>query len=105
MSALASLVPDLLALTEASTAVTETAVITAADQKATSAASGAGIAFGLATLGPGLGLGYLIGQSVQAMARQPEAAGRVQTTMFIGIAVVEALAIIGFVIAMLLKFA
>jgi len=68
------------------------------------AASGAGMAYALATLGPGIGIGYLVGQSVQAMARQPEAAGKVQTTMFIGMALVEALAIIGFVVFALLKF-
>ncbi len=82
---------------------TET-VITAADRKAEAAAADAGLAYAIATLGPGLGIGYLVGQAVQAMARQPEAAGRVQTTMFIGVAFVEALAIIGFVVFILLKF-
>ena len=80
-------------------------VLTADDLKAQAAAEGAGLGYALATIGPGLGIGYLVGQSVQAMARQPEAAGRVQTTMFIGVAFVEALAIIGFVVFILLKFA
>ena len=44
---------------------------------------------------PGIGIGYLVGQAVQAMARQPEAAGMVRTTMFLGIAFTEALAFIG----------
>ena len=57
------------------------------------------IGYGLATLGPGVGLGILIGRAVESMARQPEAAGMVRTTMFIGIAVVEALALLGFVLA------
>jgi F-type H+-transporting ATPase subunit c len=64
-----------------------------------------GVAYGLAAIGPGLGIGYLVGQSVQAMARQPEAAGMVRTTMFLGIAFTEALALIGFVVFILLKFA
>ena len=81
------------------------AVITAADRKAEAAAGDAGLSYAIATLGPGIGIGYLVGQAVQAMARQPEAAGRVQTTMFIGVAFVEALAIIGFVVFILLKFA
>jgi ATP synthase F0 subunit c len=55
-------------------------------------------------IGPGIGIGYLVGQSVQAMARQPEAAGMVRTTMFLGIAFTEALALIGFVVFILLKF-
>jgi F-type H+-transporting ATPase subunit c len=64
----------------------------------------AGIAYGAAAIGPGIGIGYLVGQSVQAMARQPEAAGMVRTTMFLGIAFTEALALIGFVVFILLKF-
>ena len=57
------------------------------------------LGYGLATLGPGIGLGILIGKAVESMARQPEAAGMVRTTMFIGIAVVEALALLAFVLA------
>jgi F-type H+-transporting ATPase subunit c len=79
--------------------------LNAADQKSISAASGAGLAYGLAAIGPGIGIGYLVGQSVQAMARQPESAGMVRTTMFLGIAFTEALALIGFVVFILLKFA
>lgn len=89
--------------------VTELAVeateLTPADVKANAAASSAGFAYGLAAIGPGIGIGYLVGQAVQAMARQPESAGQVQTTMFLGIAFTEALALIGFVVFILLKFA
>jgi F-type H+-transporting ATPase subunit c len=77
----------------------------AADQKNANAAIGAGFAYGLAAIGPGIGIGYLVGKSVEAMARQPEAAGMVRTTMFLGIAFTEALALIGFVVFILLKFA
>ena len=55
------------------------------------------VGYGLAAIGPGIGIGYLVGQSVQAMVRQPEMAGQVRTTMFLGIAFAEALALIGFV--------
>ena len=48
-------------------------------------AIGKGLVIGLAAIGPGIGLGILIGKSVEAMARQPEYAGQVRTTMFIGI--------------------
>ncbi|MEX0836244.1 MAG: ATP synthase F0 subunit C [Nitriliruptor sp.] len=60
---------------------------------------GNGLVYGLAAIGPGIGLGILIGKAVESMARQPEAAGMVRTTMFIGIAVIEALALLGFVLA------
>ncbi len=78
--------------------------VTAADEQNIAAAAGAGMAYGLAAIGPGIGIGYLVGQAVQAMARQPESAGQVQTTMFLGIAFTEALALIGFVVFILLKF-
>ena len=58
----------------------------------------ASVGYGLAAIGPGIGISYLVGQSVQAMARQPEMAGNVRTTMFLGIAFAEALALIGFVL-------
>jgi F-type H+-transporting ATPase subunit c len=64
---------------------------------------GVGLVFGLGTLGPGIGLGMLIGRAIESMARQPEAAGTVRTTMFIGIAVVEALALLGFVLAFIIN--
>lgn len=83
----------------------EGAALTADEAKANAAATGAGLAYGLAAIGPGIGIGYLVGQAVQAMARQPESAGQVQTTMFLGIAFTEALALIGFVVFILLKFA
>jgi F-type H+-transporting ATPase subunit c len=79
--------------------------LTADDVKNAAAAEGAGFAYGLAAIGPGIGIGYLVGQAVQAMARQPESAGQVQTTMFLGVAFTEALALIGFVVFILLKFA
>jgi F-type H+-transporting ATPase subunit c len=70
--------------------------------KAATSAIGAGFAYGLAAVGPGIGIGYLVGKSVEAMARQPEAAGMVRTTMFLGIAFTEALALIGFVVFILI---
>jgi F-type H+-transporting ATPase subunit c len=76
--------------------------LTGDEAKAASAASSAGFAYGLAAIGPGIGIGYLVGKSVEAMARQPEAAGMVRTTMFLGIAFTEALALIGFVVFILI---
>jgi F-type H+-transporting ATPase subunit c len=62
-------------------------------------AIGKGLVYGLGAIGPGIGIGFLVGKSVEAMARQPEAAGMVRTTMFLGIAFVEALALFGFVLS------
>lgn len=55
------------------------------------------IGYGLAAIGPGIGLGILIGKALEGMARQPEVTGVLRTNMFIGIALVEALALIGIV--------
>ena len=56
------------------------------------------IGYGEAAIGPGVGIGIIVGNAVKAMARKPEAAGMVRTTMFLGIAFTEALALIGFVL-------
>ena len=68
-------------------------------------AIGAGLGYGLAAIGPGVGIGIVVGNAIEAMARQPEAAGVARTTMFLGIAFTEALALIGFVVFILLNFA
>ncbi|HVG65088.1 MAG: ATP synthase F0 subunit C [Actinomycetota bacterium] len=57
------------------------------------------IGYGLGTLGPGIGIGFLVGKTVEGISRQPEAAGQVRTLMFIGLALVEALALFGFALA------
>ncbi|ALM38566.1 MULTISPECIES: ATP synthase F0 subunit C [Streptomyces] len=60
------------------------------------------IGYGLAAIGPGVGVGIIFGNGVQAMARQPEAAGLIRQNMLLGFAVVEALALIGFVVPFIL---
>jgi F-type H+-transporting ATPase subunit c len=57
------------------------------------------LGYGVGAVGPGIGLGILIGKALEGIARQPEAAAMVRTTMFIGLAFVEALALFGFVLA------
>jgi F-type H+-transporting ATPase subunit c len=53
------------------------------------------VGYGLAAIGPGIGVGIVAGKTVEAIARQPEIAGRLQVTMFLGIAFTEVLALIG----------
>ena len=81
------------------------AVQEAGELKAGLSSIGAGIAYGAAAIGPGIGIGIVVGNAITAMARQQEMAGQVRTTMFLGIAFTEALALIGFVVFILLKFA
>jgi F-type H+-transporting ATPase subunit c len=65
-----------------------------------------GMAFvvGVGVLGPGIGLGMLVGRALEAIGRNPEASGKIQGAMFIGIAVTEALAIFALVIGFIIKF-
>lgn len=63
------------------------------------------LAAGIGVLGPGIGLGMLVSKALEAIGRNPEAAGKIQATMFIGIAFVEALAIFALVVAFIIKFA
>ncbi|MCB1281943.1 MAG: ATP synthase F0 subunit C, partial [Salinibacterium sp.] len=45
------------------------------------------LAFGLAAIGSGIGVGVIVGKTIESVARQPELAGRLQTLMWIGIAI------------------
>ena len=53
------------------------------------------VGYGLAAIGPGIGMGILVGKTQESLARQPELAGPLRVNMFIGIALIEALALIG----------
>lgn len=64
---------------------------------------GAGLAMGLAALGCGLGQGLAAGNAVQGIARNPGAAGQIQTPMIIGLALIESISLYGFVIAIMLQ--
>jgi F-type H+-transporting ATPase subunit c len=55
------------------------------------------IGYGLAAIGPGVGIGIIFGNGTQALARQPEAAGLIRTNQILGFAFCEALALIGLV--------
>ena len=57
----------------------------------------ASIGYGLAAIGPGVGVGIIFGNGTQALARQPEAAGLIRSYQLLGFALCEALAVIGIV--------
>ncbi len=58
---------------------------------------------GIAALGSALGLGRAIGSAMEAMGRQPEAIGQIQTAMVIGCAFIEALTLYALLVAMVLQ--
>lgn len=55
------------------------------------------IGYGLAAIGPGIGMGIMIGHTQEAIARQPELQGRLFTNMLIGAGLIEVLALLGLV--------
>ena len=67
-------------------------------------AIGAGLAM-IAGLGPGIGEGYAVGKTIEAIARQPEAKGDCTRTMFIGVAMAESTGIYSFIVALIVMFA
>lgn len=65
----------------------------------------AAMAIGIGAIGPGLGLGYAVGRAMDAVGRNPEAVNQVRTTLIVGVALVEAIAIYALLIALLILFA
>ena len=63
----------------------------------------AGIAAGICAVGAGLGIGKIGSAAMEAMARQPEAAGKIQTAMIISAALIEGVALFGVVVALITK--
>jgi F-type H+-transporting ATPase subunit c len=53
------------------------------------------VGYGLAAIGPAIGVGIVVGKTIESVARQPELQGKLQVLMYIGIAFTEALAFIG----------
>lgn len=64
---------------------------------------GAAIGAGLAAIGAGIGIGKIGGSAMEAMARQPEAADNIRTSMLVIAALIEVIALFGAVIALLIS--
>ncbi|MBF0543743.1 MAG: F0F1 ATP synthase subunit C [Candidatus Riflebacteria bacterium] len=65
----------------------------------------AGITMGLGSLGPGIGEGTAVASALTSLAQQPDEASTLSRTLFIGLAMIESMAIYCFVISMILLFA
>jgi F-type H+-transporting ATPase subunit c len=63
------------------------------------------IGIGIAALGTGIGMGLGIGRAVEGIARNPEASGKIMTTMIVGLALIESLAIYTLVVVLILLYA
>jgi F-type H+-transporting ATPase subunit c len=67
-------------------------------------ALGTALAIGLGAIGPGIGIGILGSKAMEAIGRNPEAAGEIRTNMILGMAFAEAIAIYALVVALIIKF-
>jgi F-type H+-transporting ATPase subunit c len=65
---------------------------------------GFGIAAGAGTIGAGVGMGFLFGQYISSISRQPEAEDQVRVWLFVGIGLIEAFALYGLVFGFLVQF-
>ena len=63
-----------------------------------------GLGLPVAAFGCGIGQGMAIKGAMEGMARQPEASGKIQTAMLIGLALIESLTIYAFVVALIMLF-
>ena len=64
----------------------------------------AAIAIGAGAIGPGIGVGLIGKGAMEAMGRNPEASGKIQTNMILAIVFTEAIAIYALVIAFIIRF-
>lgn len=64
----------------------------------------AALAIAVGGIGPGLGIGMLAAKAMEAIGRNPEAAGKIQVPMLIAMAFAEAIAIYALVVALIIKF-
>ena len=95
------------ALLLATTAVAFAQTAGAADNASTEKSMkflAAAIAMGIGAVGPGIGIGLLGGKAMEALGRNPEAAGAIQTNMILAIAFTEAIGIYALVVAILIGF-
>jgi len=65
---------------------------------------GTALAIGFGAIGPGIGIGIIGGKAVEALGRNPEVESSIRTTMILGIAFAEAVAIYALVISLIIKF-
>ncbi|MBP9691158.1 ATP synthase F0 subunit C [Candidatus Woesebacteria bacterium] len=62
------------------------------------------VAIGLGVIGPGIGVGLIGSKAVEALGRNPEAENSIRTTMILGAAFAESIAIFALVVALIIKF-
>ena len=88
----------------ATTSVSETAETETADNSIDMKALGAGLAIGIAACGGALGMGSAVGKSAEGISRQPEAEGKIRTTLMLGLVFIETAIIYALLAVILIIF-
>jgi F-type H+-transporting ATPase subunit c len=85
-----------------------TTLAQAADPEVTARKAGKAIALGvgagLGTIGPGIGVGYIFGKVIESVTRQPEMRGEIQSIMWLGFALTEAIIFYAFIFGLIAFF-
>jgi F-type H+-transporting ATPase subunit c len=63
-----------------------------------------GVGAGLGTIGPGIGVGYIFGKVIESVTRQPEMRGEIQSIMWLGFALTEAIVFYAFIFGLIAFF-
>ena len=96
--------PTMVLAAETSAASSEVAQITADASTASGKSIGAGIAIGFAALGGGIGMGLVVGRAAEGVSRQPEAEGKIRSTMMLGLVFIETAIIYALLAVILIIF-
>ena len=88
----------------ATTSVSETTETETADNSIGMKALGAGLAIGIAACGGAIGMGSAVGKSAEGISRQPEAEGKIRTTLMLGLVFIETAIIYALLVVILIIF-
>lgn len=89
---------------ENTTATSQTEEVTVEDGSTSAKAIASSIAIGLGALGAALGMGLAISKAVDGISRQPEAEGKIRTTLMLGLVFVETVVIYALIVSILVIF-
>lgn len=98
------LLPETVRATDTAQGVEAVDAVDAADDAKGDKAKGAGIAVGLAAAAGAVGMGIAVGKSVEGIARQPEAEGKIRTTLMLGLVFIETAIIYALIVGILIIF-
>jgi F-type H+-transporting ATPase subunit c len=95
---------DLTVLSQLAPVVAQSAAEAEATGTDAGKAIALGVGAGLGTIGPGIGVGYIFGKVIESVTRQPEMRGEIQSIMWLGFALTEAIVFYAFIFGLIAFF-